>query len=382
MGFTWTKQHSVVVYNPSKAYDGYTLIDPFMTGDLWLMDMKGNFVHRWVLPTMPRNHGMILPNGNLLYATSAPVRERNPNFPKVWGLGSGVLEVDWDSNLVWKYVDPSQHHTYYRMGNGNTMILRWERVPSEIAAKVQGGTPGTEDDGTMWTDGFHEVTPDGKVIWKWSMANHLDPKLDIMCPLCRRNEWTHGNSCVVLPDGNILTSFRNTHFICIIDKATGDIKWRWGPGEIAHQHDPSPLDNGNILVFDNGGHRPGTTISYSRVVEVNLNTNKIEWEYKADPPESFYSALISGAQRLPNGNTLICEGTKGRIFEVTIEGEIVWEYISPFYAYSPHHASLGNNNFIFRAYRYAPDFEGFNGKELDPQKFTVVNQLYGPSAYG
>jgi hypothetical protein len=345
------------------------------------MDMKGDFVHRWVLPTMPRNHGVILPNGNLLYTTSAPMRERDPNFPRVWGLGAGILELEWDNNLVWKYVDRYQHHSYYRMDNGNTMILRWEKVPNEIAVQVKGGTRDTEDDGIMWTDGFHEVTPEGEVVWRWSAADHLDPKLDVMCPLDRRNEWTHGNSVVVLPNGNILTSFRNTNSIYIIDKVSGDIKWRWGPGEIAHQHDARPLDNGNILVFDNGDHRPGSTISYSRIVEVNPQTNKIEWEYKADPPESFYSALISGAQRLPNGNTLVCEGLKGRIFEVTMDGEIVWEYISPFYGFQPSHEAFGYNNLIFRVYRYAPDFEGFKGKQLDPQKHTAVNRLYGLVAF-
>jgi len=207
-----------------------------------------------------------------------------------------------------------------------------------------------------------------------------------MCPLSYRGDWTHMNSCEVLPDGNILTSFRNIDTICIIDKVTGNIKWEWGRGQISHQHAATLLDNGNILLFDNGAHRQdGSLISYSRAVEMNPATNKIEWEYKADPPQSFYSSLISGCQRLPNGNTLICEGLKGRVFEVTRDGEVVWEYVNPFYVPRPSDAKASvlvwrRSNTLFRAYRYMPDYAGLKGKELSPKKLDWVNRLYGPEA--
>ena len=125
-------------------------------------------------------------------------------------------------------------------------------------------------------------------------------------------------------------------------------------------------------------------ISYSRAVEVNPATNKIEWEYKADPPQSFYSSLVSSARRLPNGNTLICEGMKGRLFEVTMEGEIVWEYLSPFYTavgITPQELSArASQTFLnqsFRAYRYMPDYTGLKGKDLDPQNLAWFNRVYG-----
>jgi hypothetical protein len=102
------------------------------------------------------------------------------------------------------------------------------------------------------------------------------------------------------------------------------------------------------------------------VVEVNPTTGKVEWEYIGRSPDKFYSSLISGCQRLPNGNTLICEGINGRIFEVTMEGEVVWEFISPFFAQL---GALGYSSSIFRAYRYPPDFEGFKGKSLENERF-------------
>jgi hypothetical protein len=105
---------------------------------------------------------------------------------------------------------------------------------------------------------------------------------------------------------------------------------------------------------------------------VDPRTKEIQWEYKVRPGWEFFSAFISGAQRLPNGNTLICEGMTGRLFEVTRESEMVWEYVNPFFGYEER---FGNGNRVFRAYRYSPDFSGFKGKTLDPEGFAWLNHL-------
>ncbi len=95
------------------------------------------------------------------------------------------------------------------------------------------------------------------------------------------------------------------------------------------------MENGNILIFDNGTHRLDHPIPHSRVIEVDPATKEIVWSYQEHYPFDFYSPLISGAQRLPNGNTLICEGSFGRIFEVTMEREVVWEYVNPYFVAPP-----------------------------------------------
>ena len=228
----------------------------------------------------------------------------------------------------------------------------------------------------MWADGFREVTPEGEVVWEWLGYEHLNPEADAICPLCGRAEWTHVNTCFVLPDGNILTSFLKLNTIAIIDKATGNFKWRWGPGQLGHQHDPNMLDNGNILVFDNGTHRPDSSIipygmiNFSRVVEVNPESNEVVWEFRDEQLLYFHACFISGAQRLPNGNTLICEGPLGRFFEVTPDKELVWEYVSPFYSKTLE--VMGWNNAVFRAYRYSPDYPGFKGRTLDSERVTLT----------
>ncbi len=352
-------------YVPSKAYNGYTLFTPLQSSGIWLIDMEGNFVHHWSVDHDPACYGVLLENGNLLYAGQTPDRA----LPEIRAGGGELLEINWDGKVVWKYEDPYMHHDFHHLPNGNTMILRWVKTPDDIASKIKGGVPGTEREGVIWSDSFQEITPDGEVVWEWLGYEHLNPETDAICPLCSRSEWTHINNCFVLPDGIILTSLHHINTIPIIAKNTGDLKWRWGPGELAHQHNPTMLDNGNILVFDNGAHRPIQFTGVSRVLEVNLD-GEIVWEFKEGSALHFYSPHISGAQRLPNGNTLICEGAIGRFIEVTPEKEIVWEYSSPFYfRKNPFH---GLSNVVFRAYRYGADYPGLQGKNLDPDRYELV----------
>lgn len=372
MGFDRISFRFVTRNDSRKTCDGYTLFAPMGPGYVWLIDMDGNFVHHWEMRHIPGEYGVLLPNGNLLFAGKVIPGPLND----IGGFGGVLLEADWDSNIVWKHEDPYQHHDFCRMSNGNTMVLRWVPMPSDIATRVQGGLPNTEREGVMWADSFREITPSGEVVWEWLSYEHLDPELDIICPLCCRVEWTHANACFILPNGDILTTFLRLNTIAIIDRATGDIKWRWGAGELAHPHDPTMLENGNILVFDNGIHRKLANPNYSRVLEINTGTGEIEWEYKANPLHHFYASQVSGCQRLANGNTLICEGTTGRIFEVTADGELVWEFISPFY-YDIE--GYGRTNQIFRAYRYAPDYQGLQGKRLDPGRFEWILQEKGKS---
>ncbi|MFC1861544.1 aryl-sulfate sulfotransferase, partial [Chloroflexota bacterium] len=284
--------------------------------------------------------------------------------------------LDWNSNVVWRYENLYiNSHDWVRMENGNTLIAHWIPIPDDIAAKVKGGIPGSERDGVMWDDCLREIAPDGKVEWEWIAYEHLDLDTDIMCPVCPRVTWSYVNSLVTLPDGNILTSLRQINTIAIINRDTGEFKWRWGLGELGHQHNPTLLNNGNILVFDNGTHRQcyDSDMVYSRVLEINPKTNKIEWEYRDENELLFYSPICSGAQRLPNGNTLICEATKGRIFEVTPKKELAWEFFNPFYDYY-RPGILGLTNITYRAYRYGADYEGLQGKTLDPDRFEWAFQ--------
>lgn len=172
---------------------------------------------------------------------------------------------------------------------------------------------------------------------------------------------------------NIIISSRNANFVAIINKITGDIVWRVGPdfsaGTSEHgldqfvgQHHAHMIPNGlpgqgNILVFDNGGRSgyggptgyPRYIRHFSRVIEFNPVTLEIVWQYGADNGEEhFFSRSIGSAQRLPSGNTLITDGTNGRVIEVTTAKKKVWEFYAP--------ASDNGNNAIYRAYRIPPEW--------------------------
>ncbi len=361
--------HGITNYEKGRAFEGYTLFAPMMGRNVWLINMMGQVVHQWKMENIPGNYGKLLTNGNLLYAGKLIPSP----LPEFGGNGGQLIEVNWENNIVWEYRDPYHSHCFAEMDNGNLMIAQWREVPEKIAKTVQGGQPGTELKGTMWGEAIQEIDRKTReVVWEWCSFDHLDVDIDILGPLHPRDRWTNLNAISMMPDGNLLVSFRCINTIAIIERSTGKIIWRWGPGEIAGQHNPTLLENGNILLFDNGAHRVYTTIDYSRVIEINPKTSQIEWEYKEDPAFDFNSFICSGAQRQPNGTTLICEALKGRLFEVTREGDIVWEFHSPFYY---NHALFGNNNMVFRAYRYGIDHPGVKDANLDPSDYPEVNAL-------
>ncbi len=192
----------------------------------------------------------------------------------------------------------------------------------------------------------------------------------------------------------------------------GDILYRWGnpiayrQGAIDDQqlfghHDVHWIsggasDAGKIMVFNNGRDRPGGEFSSVDIIDPPVDDNgnyfyqqgtafgpeSAEWIYKADNPTEWYSSFISGAQRLPNGNTLICSGADGRFFEIATNGEIVWEYINPVTQFGP--TSQGetippfgglNGNIVFRCTRYSSDYPGLQNKDLTPIEPIEPNAL-------
>ena len=102
----------VTRYNPAKTYHGYTLFGPMATNQVYLVDMEGRFVHRWQTPRSLSLQGKLLSNGNLL------VGQRIPDGPifDMPGSGGELLELDWESNVVWEYEDPYiNSHDWDRM---------------------------------------------------------------------------------------------------------------------------------------------------------------------------------------------------------------------------------------------------------------------------
>lgn len=350
----------LVGVDESLASPGYTLIAPQTAdGQVFLVDLQGQVVHRWTMPQRPGRAAVILPNGNLGYNGNHP---DSPNIYPAWSMwhGGAFSEVTPEGEVVWQHTDLTHHHDAEWQPNGNLLYGCCEKMPAHIAARVLGGHH-THDlpDGAIYGDVIREVDRAGTLVWEWKVWEHLAPEDFPIHAGFDRYHWPMINGVSARRDGSVLLSLRTTSGVIAVDRASGDVIWHLGHEVLAQQHAPVELPNGNILIFDNGNLRIGAAIPYSRVIEVEPATKKIVWSYEDPVRPCFFSPFMGGAQRLPNGNTLICESTFGRVFEVTRAGETVWEYVVPWFAPYPEiEASSyvpGPQNTLFRAYRYTAE---------------------------
>ncbi len=224
-------------------------------------------------------------------------------------------------------------------------------------------------------------------------------------------DWTHANAVTYNAElDQVLVSLRNFSEIWILDHSTttaqaaghsggrsgegGGLLYRWGnprayragtleDQQLFGQHNahwiPKGLAGaGHLLIFNNGDTRPVEKYSsvdelalpvdsngrYAREAGKRFGPDRAVWSYAAPNRKDFYSVNISGATRLPNGNTLICSGAQGIVFEVTPENNVVWQYNVPSFG----GRGGANGRTVFRAYRYAPDYSGLAGRLLAPGK--------------
>jgi uncharacterized protein (UPF0248 family) len=354
--------------DPERASPGFTLFAPHFVQNrtVYLIDLQGNVVHTWEMPYPPGLSGYLTERGTLFFNGRTPDDTPLSRFPFKGGV---VLEADWNGKVLWEVRHPDHHHHGILLRNGNVLLHCLGQVPDDIARRVKGGMVEREMDsgqyasraqgeaGKMYSDYLAEMTRAGETVWQWRTWEHLDPEADgIVEVQAPRTLWAQGNSVQELPDGDVLASYRPTSTVIRISRKTGKILWKLGPPTVAGQHAPTLLANGNILIFDNGVHRLDDSVPYSRVIEVNPATNEIVWKYQDKPTWNFFSPRMGLAQRLQNGNTLITESSFGRFFEVTKEGEIVWEYVNPYFG-KPFFGGppTSESNQVFRAIRYTAE---------------------------
>jgi outer membrane protein assembly factor BamB len=388
----------LTIHKKDLVYPGYTIYTASSQKRVILLNMKGQEVHSWTNPygghlaiaenPKPFNDGSIL-----VQLRHEDVVDSSGNVVKQ----KSVAKLDWNGNLIWEFFDPNfsfLHHDFHRKPNGNTIILGSERISDPSIAPYE-----------FKDDILIEVDKGGKVVWRWSTAEHFDELgisergkqaiYDNEYPSLNQDaDIFHTNSVQALPGNkwmdtdprfkkhNILVSQRSTNKVFIIDYPSGDIVWRLdqvagfpnGNDRTIGQHHVTMLPRknleglplkgaGNILIFDNGGHGgyPRQYRFQSRVLLINPRSGKVVWQYDAEDSgifiKNFFSMFKSSAQRLPNGNTLITESTWGRIFEVRPKGKIVWEYVNPYFKNKQKgdHAK-GRQNHIYRAYRVSLDW--------------------------
>jgi hypothetical protein len=352
---------------------------PMYGKDTFLINKNGEIINSWTSNYSPDYSVYSYGNGKIIRTTN--VKEGVEVFD--WD-GNITWEYEYISNKN------RLHHDIEPLPNGNILLIGNEYFTREeaIAQGRRVETLGIYSDFVIEVQPTNKTT--GDIIWEWYVWDHLiqdyDPSkanygavadhpelIDINYYVGSSADWTHINSIDYNEEfDQILLSSLNYNEVWVIDHSTtteeaadntggnsgkgGDILYRWGNPQTYHagnethkklfgQHDaqwikPEYPGEGHILVFNNGQNR--TDGRYSSIDEFippvdslgnyflapgeNYGPEGLFWQYIADPPNSFCSSYISGVQRLLNGNTIICNGTGGKFFEVTPEGETVWEY--------------------------------------------------------
>ena len=360
----------VIHFEPERCSPGYNLFAIQYQSRAELIDLEGNVINSWSgEPGGEWLHSNLLDNGNLIVVGADPRRAKREG-PGPADDERFIMQLDWNNNVVWKRQIPA-HHEADTIPNSNlllTLTLRRRVVPS-----VDPVIP-IRDDMIALLDSSGELVKQVSII-DVLQSPTSDVELHIgKSQMYGGGRWIdpiHANAAEWVPPGpregthpifergNVLTCMRHQNLIAVINFYRQELIWSWGHKILSGPHDAQFLDNGHILVFDNGINPQR---QWSRVVEMDPLTDQIVWEYRAPEPTELFTVGKGAAQRLPNGNTLIESSDQAWAFEVTREGDIVWEFLCP------HRNPNGERATIVRMKRYEPDFiERLLDANADPQ---------------
>lgn len=321
----------VTIHDGSRSWQGLNL---YVSGDFpgaRLIDMDGNVVHEWEY-----SFTRAWPDRQKEYATDRGARNwfhahlfENGDIIGVFN-GLGIVKLDKNSNLLWKYAGGSHHHLHVADDGRIFVITRRDLATPRISRAVD-----------ILEDAITTLDADGREIarvslldafWNSDYASWLkSPAVNLRN---QRIDVFHTNRIVALDgrlegsipsfrEGNFLLSLRNLNALVVIDLEREAIVWTM-TGIWLQQHCPSILADGSILLFDNQGD-----YGSSRILEFDPVTQEIAWRYEGDSESDFYSERFGTVQKLPNGNALVAESHFGRALEVTPAGDIVWEFHNP-----------------------------------------------------
>jgi len=366
-------------------------------GRLEEYDWQGNMV--WSFDYSSKTYSLhhdfkILPNGNIL---SLLVEVKSNDEMLAAGFRPDILQKGGDGSLQpdaiveIKPIYPS----------GGQIVWEWHvwdhMVQNYAASKNNYGTPSEHPELVDPNSSYPRLIP---AFWNHMNSLDYNAKLDQILLSVR------GNSEVWIIDHSTTKTEAASHAGGKYGKG-GDLLYRWGnpamygagknTDEILYQqHDAQWIEDGspgagNILIFNNGVGRPGGDASsvdeftpamdasgkYPLTTGSAYGPSKLAWTYMGSGSEKYFEGDISGAQRLPNGNTQICWGTDGIIEEITSAGEIVWKYVNPVVQAGPLFQGqkpgidVQNKNeslaAVFNVRKYTPDFPAFTGKDMTPK---------------
>jgi len=331
------------------------------------------------------------------------------------------------------------HHGIEVMPNGNVLFIAWEYISAEEAI-ANGRDPELIGDG-VWPDAILEYNPtEDAIVWEWHAWDHLvqdfDPNMANYGDVAANpqlvdvnffqeyrwiEDWMHVNAVDYNPDlDQIAISVRELNEIWIIDHSisteeargpAGNILYRWGnprayqrgdesDRQISFQHDVQWIPRGypgegNIILYSNRhtAIEDGEEVNYSKVIEITpplqpdgtyaINDGEPygpetpTWVYGGSAEEPFHSRFISGVQRLPDGNTLVNQGSDSLWLEVSPDNEVIWEYKLPMHVRYLIGPESVPDVATFRIRRYQQDYPAFAGRDMTPG--PILEDLAGSS---
>ena len=382
-----SKNLSSMYEQGERMINGQILFAPFYSTTTYLIDNTGAVNHTWSSSYQPFTSAYWLGNGTIL----RPIVSGGGGVQKI--LWDGTLAWDYRYTVTGctchhdiKYLPNGNVLMIVWVTKTRAEAIAAGRNPDTILGNTFTPDKIIEVKPTGPTS--------GDVVWEWHVWDHLiqdydsskdnygvvgdHPELlDINFGDDFVGDWLHTNSVDYNPEfDQLLIDVHNFDEVWVVDHSTtteeaaghtgghyghgGDLLYRWGNPQayragissdqkLYGQHDASWIKPGfpgagHILIFNNGLNRPGG--QYSSVDEfappVDADGNyylepgsaygpkNLTWSYTANPPTSFYSNVFGGAQRLKDGDTLICDGVAGKFFEVTSEMITVWQYTNPY----------------------------------------------------
>ena len=340
-----TEMTGVTVSEPG-ALDAYTFYTSGHGTDAYLIDNEGKVLHTWSAPfeevfpdpehvsnpvgdrTVYLRRAHMFPNGDVI-----GIYEGFGDTP--WGLG--MVKIDRDSKVLWRYADRAHHDLEVADDGTITTLTHRIRDLAEEPLPVD-----AQYDSWVVEDYVVQLTPDGKEIRRMSLLEAMansEFKSILGHTKFDNEKWdvTHANDASVLtPEfaahhdvfqpGMVMVSMRTLDLLMVVDLDANSVVWA-SRGVWVHQHDPDPLPNGWILVFDNFGNSGSHGLS--RVIEAHPMTGAVRWTYQGTPGNWFESMTRSMQEVLPNGNVFIVESDAGRMLEIDRSGKAVWAFRNP-----------------------------------------------------
>lgn len=422
-----------------QACPGYTLVAPKHNTGTYLLDNQGRCVHQWSSEYEPGQTVHLLPNGHLLRSCMIKVQggtgggeggrieEYDWDGKLLWEFTHATRDYQLhhditplpNGHVLALMVERKSREQAVAVGFDPDLLQDDFLVPDAVVE-------------------IEPVYPKGgKIVWEWHVWDHLIQNRDSSKPnygdhaahperidvACNGRGtpafWNHMNSLDYSPAlDQIVLSVRGCNELWIVDHGTtaaaaagrsggkrgkgGDLLYRWGnpaaygrgaiaDKQLVQQHDARWIPAGcpgagHLTVFNNGYDRGWSSIEeivppvdakgdYAIQAGKPYGPEKTVWHYEAKNRTDFFSSEISGAHRLPNGNTLVCAGIVGNLFEVTPQGETVWQYVNPVVrggilaqGERPGKDVRGHLfNAVFKVHRYAPDYPGLKGRDLTTQ---------------